>query len=372
MKHLRKSIAFLLSLVLLLGICSPVAVKGAAVPTIQCTTQGMTIAKGASGDLVFTINSAYAQEKYYITIYDPSGVEVAYTDEDVAAETAVVELTIPVDSGSLNMAAGKYTVKFYLSYYSNSKWNNTDTMTAYFYVLENTCQDSHRYGTTETVIAPTCDRSGKGKQTCTVCSYVAFTKISAKHTYSDSADQTCNVCGWVKKDPTLIKQDGIWRYYVDGYFTEATTLVKYQYAWYYVKNGVLDSSYTGLVKFNGGWYYVRGGKVDFSATTLVKYNGSWWYVVNGKLSSSTIGLVKWNGEWWYVVNGKVASNTTTLVNHYGGWYYIYKGKLASKTTTLVKYNGIWYYVSNGKVDFGYNGTFYYCYKYYTVKNGRVV
>ena len=142
-------------------------------------------------------------------------------------------------------------------------------------------------------------------------------------------------------------------------------------AWYYYKDGVVDTSYTGLAKYNGSWWYVKNGKIDFSATTLCKYNGTWWYVKNGKVDFGSTTLCKYNGSWWYVSGGKVNFGATGLCKYNGTWWYVKNGKVDFGSTTLCKYNGSWWYVSGGKVNFGatglckYNGTWWY------VKNGKV-
>ena len=142
-------------------------------------------------------------------------------------------------------------------------------------------------------------------------------------------------------------------------------------AWYYYKDGVVDTSYTGLAKYNGSWWYVKNGKIDFSATTLCKYNGTWWYVKNGKVDFGSTTLCKYNGTWWYVSGGKVNFGATGLCKYNGTWWYVKNGKVDFGSTTLCKYNGTWWYVSGGKVNFGatglckYNGTWWY------VKNGKV-
>ena len=142
-------------------------------------------------------------------------------------------------------------------------------------------------------------------------------------------------------------------------------------AWYYYKDGVVDTSYIGLAKYNGSWWYVKNGKIDFSATTLCKYNGSWWYVKNGKVDFGSTTLCKYNGSWWYVSGGKVNFGATGLCKYNGTWWYVKNGKVDFGSTTLCKYNGSWWYVSGGKVNFGatglckYNGTWWY------VKNGKV-
>ena len=171
---------------------------------------------------------------------------------------------------------------------------------------------------------------------------------------------------------SLVKYNNEWWYVVDGKVaSDMTTLVKYNNEWWYVVKGKIASGTTSLVKYNNEWWYVVNGKIASKTTTLVKYNNEWWYVVNGKIASKTTTLVKYNNEWWYVVKGKIAGNTTALVQYNGGWYYLVKGKLAAKTTTLVKYNGTWYYVKNGSVDWGYTGNFVYNGGTYRIVKGRV-
>ena len=370
MKRFHKSVAFLLCLCLLLGAFAPMA-SAASAPSIVCTTDGMTLIDGTTENMIFTITRAYPSEKYVVNIYNASGISVAYSEGEVDQDTARVDLYLPLESSRLGLGVGKYTVKYYLSYYTDSQWKNTEVKTASFQVLKNTCGGNHRFGAAVTVQAPTCSRTGLGKVTCSACSHVSYVDLSPKHTYTDAADQKCNVCGWTRQAPTLINQGGVWKYYDDGFFTEATTLVQYNGRWYYVSKGLWDTGYTGLVQYKGVWYYVKDGRLDTTTTGLIKYNSSWWYVRGGKLDTGVNTLVKFNGEWWYVIGGKVASQITSLVSFNGGWYYIVKGKLAANTTTLVKHNGVWWYVKNGRLDntattlVSFNGSWWY------VKNGRL-
>ena len=392
MKRFHKSVAFLLCLCLLLGAFAPMA-SAASAPSIVCTTDGMTLIDGTTENMIFTITRAYPSEKYVVDIYNASGISVAYSEGEVDQDTARVDLYLPLESSRLGLGVGKYTVKYYLSYYTDSQWKNTEVKTASFQVLKNTCGGNHRFGAAVTVQAPTCSRTGLGKVTCSVCSHVSYVELNPKHTYTDAADQKCNVCGWTRQAPTLVNQGGVWKYYDDGFFTEATTLVQYNGnwyyvrggkvdfsattlvlhngSWYYVRSGKVDFSATTLVLYNGIWYYVRKGKVDFSATTLVQYNGGWYYVRGGKVDFSATTLVQYNGSWWYVRGGKLDTGVTSLVSFNGGWYYIVKGKLAANTTTLVRHNGVWWYVKNGRLDntattlVSFNGSWWY------VKNGRL-
>ena len=72
-----------------------------------------------------------------------------------------------------------------------------------------------------------------------------------------------------------------WNYYVNGEIaTGTTTLVKYNGNWWYVKNGVLNTS-TTLCRYGNSWFAVSGGKVAWGYTGKLKYNGSYFNVVKG-------------------------------------------------------------------------------------------
>ena len=169
-----------------------------------------------------------------------------------------------------------------------------------------------------------------------------------------------------------IQKDGdAWYYYKDGVVdTSYTGLAKYNGSWWYVKNGKIDFSATTLCKYNGTWWYVKNGKVDFGSTTLCKYNGSWWYVSGGKVNFGATGLCKYNGTWWYVKNGKV-SFTTTLCKYNGIWWYINNGAVNFNKTTLVKYGSNWYAVAKGQVAWKFTGKLAYNGRYFNVVNGVV-
>ncbi len=68
----------------------------------------------------------------------------------------------------------------------------------------------------------------------------------------------------------------------------------------------------------------KKGVVNFKATTLCKYNGVWWYVRNGVLNTSTT-LCKYGNAWYCVSGGKVAWNYTGLCKYGSAWYYVQKG-----------------------------------------------
>ncbi len=49
--------------------------------------------------------------------------------------------------------------------------------------------------------------------------------------------------------------------------------------WYYYKNGVVDTGYTGLAYNDYGWFYVKDGTIDWGYTGLAYNDYGWFYVI---------------------------------------------------------------------------------------------
>ena len=187
--------------------------------------------------------------------------------------------------------------------------------------------------------------------------------------------------------------------------------------WYYVKNGVHDSSYTGLVWYHGLQYYVQNGRIIWGVTGLKEidgvayyisnsavaswysgdllvddvwirsnkgvldtsytglfYGGSVWrYMRNGKEDPSYTGICDYNGHTYFVYNGCVAWNMTGVwfVEADGKMYYVRGGMINWTYTSLVNTELGWYYVRNGIVDTAYAGLVFYNNGWYYVANGMI-
>ena len=371
MKQLKRLVASLLVLGLLLGVVPVVFSSAAAVPTISCTNDGMTMLLGGSSELVFLMSNEYLQQQYVISIYTPGGKLLGNAQEEITADSEYVELTIPLDGDFWDLTQGTYTIKYYISYYDNGTWNNTQEQTAYFHVLKSSCKGSHSYGQEETVFAPSCDLTGRGRKVCTVCGDTVFTVLAARHTYTDDEDQTCDACGWVRQEAFLWEDDGQLKYFVDGYFTQYTGLFQWEEKDYYVVKGVVDRSYIGAASCDGKWYYLKDGVVDVSFTGICLYNGSWYYFKNGKLDWGYTGLCIYSGRWYYIKNGKLDWSYTGLCKHNDRWYYVAKGRLEWNYTGLCSYNGSWYFVRDSRLDWGYTGLSLYNGRWYYIKNGKL-
>lgn len=183
--------------------------------------------------------------------------------------------------------------------------------------------------------------------------------------------------GAEEKGTGLYKEDGTWKYYKNGKFTQVTGAVrkagKYNdYDYYYVEKGVLKKV-TGLVKSvdYDDWYYVVKGK--FSRETGVvqcvqpgKSKGKWYYVSNGYKNELT-GLAKYlqgknKGKMTLVKKGKPVKGGKGIYENLtngpdsGRFYYINKGKIKKITkmikTTVTRSGGYtdtgFFYLINGR------------------------
>ena len=171
-----------------------------------------------------------------------------------------------------------------------------------------------------------------------------------------------------------LAESNSWYYFENGICNSYYTgLVNHYGGWYYVQEGILNWNYSGLVNHYGGWYYVKKGVVDFSYTGLYQYNGVWYYLQNGKINWNYSNLVKYNGGWYYVYNGKIDWSYSTLarVNNSGSWYYVKNGKIDWSYTGLASNASGWYYVKKGVVDFSYNGLCQYNGGWYYLQNGKI-
>ena len=119
--------------------------------------------------------------------------------------------------------------------------------------------------------------------------------------------------------------------------------------WYYYKENVVDTTYTGMAKNDYGWFYITKGKLDTKYTGMAKNEYGWWYMTNGKLDTKYTGMAKNKYGWFYMTNGRIdASFEGIAPNSYGKWY-MKDGKLQDKFTGTKTFNNVTYTIKNGEV-----------------------
>ena len=154
----------------------------------------------------------------------------------------------------------------------------------------------------------------------------------------------------------VMDENGVWYYYIDGVLQEDFTgLVYFNETFFYVQNGILDTSYVGLVEFMGAWYYVEGGIINFGFTGLTYFADTFFYVQNGVLDTSYVGLVEFYGAWYYVEGGIINFAFSGLTYFNDTFFYIQNGVLDTRFVGLVYFYGTYYYVEGGIINFNYTG-----------------
>ncbi len=121
--------------------------------------------------------------------------------------------------------------------------------------------------------------------------------------------------------------------------------------WYYYRNGIKQTNYTGLLKrTNGTWCYIKNGKWQSKFTGIVKHtDGKYYYVYKGRKKNSTKLVKNTDGKWWYVKKGVWQPKYKGIVKKSGKKYYVVKGKKSNKTG-YVTVKGKRYRVVKGKVQ----------------------
>ena len=127
--------------------------------------------------------------------------------------------------------------------------------------------------------------------------------------------------------------------------------------WVCVKDGAIETSYTGIAKNQYGWWRLVDGYVDFDAYGVYRNELGWWYVEGGKVNFDYTGIARNDYGWWRIVDGKVDFEANGVFRNEYGWWYVKQGKVDFGFTGLAS-NGLGnWYVRNGKVDFNYYGSY---------------
>ena len=379
---------------------------------VSMDSTSYTIPQGQIGTLCLTVFTEYHNEQYHVEIYD-SNDNLIGTAEDTyynADGSFYKDFTITIDTSDLDMDVGEYYAVYWMSFYSYFEWHDAPRKSTFnFEVIPNTCHGNHSIVQDFASSSATCDDEGFVKSYCTKCSYYYYDYIfgnhtyddgtiiqqpdctaeglksftctscgeefeevlpKTKHTYTDNADQTCNACGW-KRVAKLEKVNGVWKYYEDDVYTQATTLVKHNNVWYYVKNGQVDWKYTGGFRYGNVWYYIKEGKLDWSFTGLCLYNNTWYYFKNGQLDWGYNGLCLYKDTWLCINGGKVNWGYTGLCKYNNTWFYIKAGRLDWNFTGFCRYGNGWFYVKGGKLDWNYTGLGTYNGKLFYAKKGQL-
>lgn len=185
-------------------------------------------------------------------------------------------------------------------------------------------------------------------------------------------------------------KDGIVQFNADGFYSYINN--PYDKSIYYVKNGKIQTEYTGwamydytgdgkLNRHNDDINYVVDGKVSNPAKTSVEKapDGNWYYAdANSPDGNGTnwnyIGIAENQNGKWYCWRGEVSFGTTGIkcIDNTEDWYYFVNGKLQEGKTDIAQKDSSWYYVGeDGKVDFTKDTVAQNKYGWWVVRDGYV-
>ena len=127
---------------------------------------------------------------------------------------------------------------------------------------------------------------------------------------------------------------------------------------YYVEDGVVDTTKSGLSLLDGRWYYLESGQWITKKHAFVDYNGSKFLVANGVVAIDKKGLMQDpvnKNDWYYLTNGQVTTKKSGLVQYDGAWFFVKNGKLDTTYNGFVTYDGGMFFVARGKLQNTKNG-----------------
>lgn len=144
--------------------------------------------------------------------------------------------------------------------------------------------------------------------------------------------------------------------------------------WCYMDNGTVDTMYTGVCESDElGLVYVRNGLLDFSYSGIAMYNNRMFCFQNGTFLGDYTGLwLDSTSGMWYVRYGVVDTNMNGFVQQDDKWWAVKDGKAADY------YTGLWFdseqgwcFVRNGVIDSGYSGIVTFGENKWCIFNGRL-
>lgn len=125
-------------------------------------------------------------------------------------------------------------------------------------------------------------------------------------------------------------------------------LSKYKNSQYYFQNGVCKKNYTGVIVNKGSKFYVKKNKLDLKFTGVAAYNKTVYYFSKGAIDKGKTGIFKFGNKRVYIKNGKMGK-VTQIVNYKDEKWYIENGVWQSDYFGKKKIANRTYEIVGGKV-----------------------
>ena len=224
MKRFGKMLILVLLFAIIMStIVAPASAASYPIMYLLYDISNPTIPKGETGVQEFMIEVAYANEAYFVELYDSKGEYVASAIDTYYNETnEPMYISISIDTAALDMAVGTYTVYFGTGYYLNGTWYDAPNYYEYtIQVINNVCNGNHNMQFAEVDTPATCVENGINKMKCTKCGHITYESVPGDHSYGEwkwfnttHHGRTCTHCyttftevhqwdgGVVTKEPT--------------------------------------------------------------------------------------------------------------------------------------------------------------------------
>lgn len=172
-----------------------------------------TVLQGETVTMEFEITRAWVSEKLHVNIYSGNTVDsTACISENVYSLEGTFHNPVKksVTINTSKMAAGTYTVEYYMEYSKRHEWLTApERHTTSLTVLNNPCANGHTWGEPVVTTPSTCTEHGVQIYTCSTCgktweeeapladhTWGEWTVVSAATpNYPGSQTHTCTVCG---------------------------------------------------------------------------------------------------------------------------------------------------------------------------------
>ncbi|MBQ5866211.1 MAG: hypothetical protein IIW56_05955 [Oscillospiraceae bacterium] len=171
----KRFIAALLVIVTLVSLmCVSVSADGYPLFSLSTKLSTPSIVEGETGYLIFNHIPEFKDERYHVDFYNEEGRMVAtLTHDPINTSTNIKKFKVSLPTDYLNMTPGRYTVEYYMEFYTQYEWHETPKRHRHtFFVVPNTCKGNHDFEETHVYTEATCETEGWSELTCSKCGYL--------------------------------------------------------------------------------------------------------------------------------------------------------------------------------------------------------
>ena len=133
----------------------------------------------------------------------------------------------------------------------------------------------------------------------------------------------------------LVLLDETWFFVAGGQIQRVDGFAEYDGHWFIIKNGELDTNANGLYGYNGGTFLFSTGKLRNDVNGLwMNSNGKWYFLANGQVQTQYSGVAMYDGAFFVVEKGVLNDNYNGTIEYDGKEFYVKNGQLAGPTDSI--------------------------------------